>query len=207
MKSIPLVMPLFLTLALLVAGQRTADAQMSFDMEHNSWHPETKLRDSGKLRKGIPDGTWKGWYADGNPRYVRTYSYDKYTRIGQEIKKHPRFIFTPLAREAKEDPRVLAAATDARASLPSAPFEQCLHHGLYINYAAGGRIVDSGYYQNGLREGYWEEWDATANRKHSGAYRHGKRYGSWTIRDENGRTRSILQYNRKGQLVHQKFYE
>ncbi len=201
------MIPCLLLGVMLLAGKADLYSQMAIDVEHNSWHPITKMRDSGKLKKGIPDGEWKGWYANGSQRYLRTYSHDKYERLRQEVKKHPRFIFIPLAIEAKNDRRKLDLATNANYSIASAPFEKCLHDGLYINYSEDGMMLDSGYYKYGLREGHWEEWNSTEQTRLSGAYRHGRKTGSWTATDKTGKTRSILQYNRKGELVHQKFYE
>lgn len=88
-----------------------------------------------------------------------------------------------------------------------APFNECLHHGLYINYYPNGAVKDSGYYRNGLREGHWEEWLSNGTVKASGTYRHGRRINSWSYFDARNRLRSIAMYNGKGDLVEQKFYE
>lgn len=88
-----------------------------------------------------------------------------------------------------------------------APFNECLHHGLYINYYPSGALMDSGYYRNGLREGHWEEWLNNGTVKASGTYQHGRRIKSWSYYDSSGRLRSIASYNVKGELVDQKFYE
>lgn len=88
-----------------------------------------------------------------------------------------------------------------------APFKECLHHGLYMNYFPNGRAKDSGYYKNGLREGHWEHWLSKGLLRASGSYKHGKRSGTWSYYDPGGRIRSLATYNRKGELVHQQFYD
>ncbi|MFD2525714.1 toxin-antitoxin system YwqK family antitoxin [Flavihumibacter stibioxidans] len=88
-----------------------------------------------------------------------------------------------------------------------APFNECLHHGLYVNYYPNGATKDSGYYRNGLREGHWEEWLSNGTVRASGAYLHGRRTQTWSYYDSSGRLRSLAIYNGKGELQEQKFYE
>lgn len=208
---------------------------------YKSWFDSTQLRDQGQFDKGIPDGVWKGWYRNGQPRFVRTYSADKLQRIKQEIKKHPKHVLLPLALDAQKNKQALQQATSPLQSfwhlygkrheetppvridsllLTSlqfneqagdqsymAPFKECLHHGLYMNYFPNGHVKDSGYYKNGLRDGHWEHWLSKGLLRASGTYQHGVRTGHWSYNDPNGKIRSLATYNRKGELVHQQFYD
>lgn len=208
---------------------------------YQSWFDSTQLRDKGNFQMGIPDGEWKGWYSNGQPRFVRTYSATKLQRLKQEFKKHPKHVLMPLAQEAQKnrtaytqaispiqsfwhlygkrheelppvpvDSLVLASVQlneQAGDASYMAPFKECLHHGLYINYFPNGSLKDSGDYKNGLREGHWEHWLSKGLLRASGSYTHGKRSGTWSYYDPQGRIRSLATYNRKGELVHQQFYD
>jgi antitoxin component YwqK of YwqJK toxin-antitoxin module len=88
-----------------------------------------------------------------------------------------------------------------------APFRECLHHGLYMNFFPNGQVKDSGYYRNGLREGHWEHWLSKGLLRASGTYENGLRTGNWSYNDPNGKIRSLATYNKKGELVHQQFYD
>ncbi len=239
---------------LLVSGRqdgntnRTNDYRVTVSYKRNlphgnyqSWFDSAQLRDQGIFRLGIPDGEWKGWYSNGQPKFIRNYSADKLQRLKQEIKKHPRHVMLPLAREAQANRKAYTQAISPiqsfwhlygkrheemppvrvdslllatvqineqagdNAYMP--PFKECLHHGLYMNFFPNGMAKDSGYYKNGLREGHWEHWLSKGLLRASGSYTHGKRSGTWSYYDPQGRIRSLATYNRKGELVHQQFYD
>jgi antitoxin component YwqK of YwqJK toxin-antitoxin module len=182
-------------------------------------YEDMRIKDRGRFRYGLPDGEWKGWFSNGTPMFIRNYNADKYLRIRQEVKKHPRQVFTPLAKAAQSDPAEIKRATSSVGSfrdlhesttdtrIYQPPFNTCLHHGLYMNFYPNGSVKDSGYYKNGLREGHWEEWTENGSTRMSGGYHHGKRSGTWAYYDAGGKLRSLTSYNRKGEIYHQKFYE
>ncbi|ULQ50594.1 toxin-antitoxin system YwqK family antitoxin [Flavihumibacter fluvii] len=184
-----------------------------------SWHTEEQLHDEGNLHLGIPDGQWKGWYSNGQPKFIRHFSAYKYHLIRQEIKRDTRHVVTPLALEAKEDPTAFIKATTPSNSfkdlpvgndpqaLYTAPFKHCLPHGLYMNFYSDGRVKDSGYYKNGLRDGHWETRQDNGMTRSVGGYRHGHKAGTWATYDFEGKLKSLATYSRKGKLVSQKMYD
>jgi hypothetical protein len=67
-----------------------------------SWYTPEQLCDSGRLTHNIPDGEWKSWYSNGQPRSVRTYSAFMLHRIKDEIPRRGTkaafFAITDIAR-------------------------------------------------------------------------------------------------------------
>ncbi len=155
-------------------------------------------RVSRSYRSGIPDGEWRGYYPNGQTKFIRYYSADKYRRIKQEMHKHQRQIFTPLALAAKNDPRIFSRATAGDFRL--------LAHGLFMNFYPDGSVKDSGYYRNGLREDHWVEKTANGATEMAGTYVHGVKTGVWTVRDNQGKIRCLQHYSKKGELLSQKQY-
>jgi antitoxin component YwqK of YwqJK toxin-antitoxin module len=180
---------------------------------YQSWYNATQIRDAGMFRLGIPDGEWKGWYPDGRLRFIRHYSAEKFGYVKEEIKRPPKQVFTPLAAAAKKDPTIFSLATSSGKSFEDLnifyfpPFEQCLHHGLYMNFYPDGSVKDSGYYKNGFREGHWEEWLNKGMIRSSGAYRHGTKSGTWSYFNSEGKLVSLASFSKNGVLIRQKFYE
>ncbi|MBC7946726.1 MAG: hypothetical protein H7Y42_02520 [Chitinophagaceae bacterium] len=188
-----------------------------------SWYTNQRLCDSGSFFKGVPTGEWKHWSAGGGLLAIRNYDATKLLRVKDEIRRnHPRYSGYPLTRIYKKN-RVQAvhylragysfSFSDQRKysySLQDAVknnitpgnsyrplFDECLHHGLYMNFYSNGLVKDSGYYNNGLREGLWIHKEATGSYV-QGAYRNGVRTGDWKRYDTNNRITAIIIYNKKG---------
>lgn len=191
---------------------------------HGSWqsrHKNGQLLDAGTLVKGVPDGEWKVWNADGRLIAVRTFNADLFQRVKREVElNHPKqYSFAVTARYKKEgrdavkflqagssfvqqrllrtnDPAQLVHDNSSDLAHYHPVFNDCLHHGLYTNYFENGVVKDSGYYKEGLRDGVWIH--RTADGLWKGAYKNGIRYNEWKLYDVTGKLRLILFYNTSG---------
>lgn len=187
-----------------------------------SWYSNQQSCDSGTLVKGIPDGEWRVWYADGQVQFVRNYSADKWQRFQNEKDgANPKQIVYPLTTLYKENRskarQYLSSGysfcldkdcgSDAEAGLPDhyhPVFETGLLHGEYINYFPNGTVKDSGYYENGLPHGPWAHRSAD-QQYWQGHYQHGLKDKEWKHYDATGRLLEIVDY-KKGEEVWRKKY-
>ncbi len=71
--------------------------------EWMSWFNNRKVCDSGLLIDNVPDGTWKGWYANGHPRYILQFSARKLQSLKNELIKQPKTKYFILANKAPEE--------------------------------------------------------------------------------------------------------
>jgi antitoxin component YwqK of YwqJK toxin-antitoxin module len=198
-----------------------------------SWYQNGSLCDSGKLVKGLPDGVWKYWDAEGNLIAIRQYSADKYHRIKNEMSRyHPKRVAFPLTSLYQQNRRAalqhmkasysFAAAADKKPdqSLPELVkenitpgnaykpvFDHVLHHGVFVNYFAHGLAKDSGGYKDGLRQGLWVHRDTAEKITLMGSYANGVRIKEWKAYNDDGRLKEILFYNSKGQLKWRKRFQ
>lgn len=81
------------------------------------------------------------------------------------------------------------------------PFTECLHHGLYMNYYPNGKVKDSGYYKNGVREGIWEEWQEQGAIRATGLYKRGVKKGDWRYFDSNRKLLYVQWFNSRGRVT------
>jgi antitoxin component YwqK of YwqJK toxin-antitoxin module len=201
--------------------------------EWKSWYQNGALCDSGKLVKGLPDGIWKYWDADGNLIAIRNYSADKYQRIKNEmIRYHPKKAAFPLTTLYQRNRQAalrymkasysFAAAIDKKGdqSLPELVaknitpgnaykpvFDHALHHGVFINFFVNGIAKDSGSYRDGLRQGLWVHRDTADRITLTGTYANGVRIKEWKVYNEKGKLQEVLFYNSKGQLKWRKRFQ
>ncbi len=191
---------------------------------HGSWqssYANGQLLDQGALVKGVPNGEWKVWNAAGQLIAVRTYNADLFHRVKREVElNHPKnYSFAITARYKKEGRDVVKflqagssfiqqralrtsdiaelVQTNSTDMLHYHPvFNDCLHHGLYMNYFDNGIVKDSGHYKNGLRDGVWVHRTTEGNWK--GAYKNGIRYNEWKLYNAAGKLSLIIFYNKQG---------
>ncbi len=172
---------------------------------------ENRLMDSGRMIKKLPDGEWKGWYPDGQLRFIRHYSYLKLVSLKEEIRRGPKASFYTITSLVKQKnyrpaffyniPASFAALSEQEQFPYFPPFHEGLQHGLYMNYYPEGNIKDSGYYKNGLRDGLWIEWLDEGAIKSTGAYHHGYRKGDWKFYNRNGKLLYLKTFNRYGKQI------
>jgi antitoxin component YwqK of YwqJK toxin-antitoxin module len=84
------------------------------------------------------------------------------------------------------------------------PFDECLHHGLYMNFYPDGSVKDSGYYKNGLREGIWEEWLDDGRIRSLGFYSHGHKKDTWKFYNKKGVLLYIENYGNSNKILRRK---
>lgn len=71
--------------------------------EWMSWFNNRLVCDSGLLVDDQPDGTWKGWYANGNSRYILQFSARKLNALKNELIKQPKTKYFILANKTPEE--------------------------------------------------------------------------------------------------------
>ncbi|OSZ77528.1 hypothetical protein CAP36_14200 [Chitinophagaceae bacterium IBVUCB2] len=194
---------------------------------HGAWesfYPGNKKLDSGYLRNGVPDGEWKRWDSSGHLLAIRQYDAGKLQQVKEEMRlAHPKKYFYTLSALYKTDRLQALYAISAaysfsfnqqKRSMQSLlqmvennsntansyipVFNECLHHGLYMNFFAGGIARDSGYYKNGLRDGVWLHRNSAAGYYFIGSYKNGSPVKEWKQYDEDGRLYAIIFYNKEG---------
>jgi uncharacterized protein len=193
-----------------------------------SWYGNGNLCDSGRFENNIPTGLWKFWNIQGQLVYIREYNADKYNKIKTQFirynhkgvayylsflysknKKeaqqylHSKYSFpNSIERQYKSLQAQVAANTSGLAYQPI--FYSCLHDGLFVNYAATGIAVDSGYYKDGLKTGNWIHKDLSENKIYQGRYEHGKQIKDWKVYSLEYRLQEVIHYNMAGHIVWRK---
>jgi antitoxin component YwqK of YwqJK toxin-antitoxin module len=195
-----------------------------------SWYQNGQLCDSGQLALGLPEGEWKHWDEEGRLVAVRNYSSDKYNRVKMELTRYnPRHTAYPLTvmyhknrasasrylhssysfphsirRIDDQSLQQWVASNITPGSTYNPVFDQSLHHGLYMNFFTNGLAKDSGYYQNGLRQGVWVHRDAPEGLVRMGTYKNGVKVKEWRVYMPTGKILGIIFYNNKGQEISRK---
>jgi antitoxin component YwqK of YwqJK toxin-antitoxin module len=193
-----------------------------------SFYPLAQKLDEGNLVKGVPDGTWKTWFPNGQLKSLRHYSADLFFKVKEDIElNHPkisRFVLTErYKKEGEKILQVLSAGYSFRVpkkSPPSdlemlvnqngqlsfgyhPPFVNMLHHGLYVNYFENGNVQDSGYYKEGLRNGLWFHY-LTDGTFWKGLYKNGNRINDWKYYSPEGKLLLFIHYNYRGEEEYRK---
>lgn len=86
-------------------------------------------------------------------------------------------------------------------STDSPPFTECLVHGNYRTWFENGMLKDSGYCNNGIREGVWTEWDEATNMRAVGFYKNGLRWKEWRFYNKEGKLDFVHRYNRQEEIT------
>ena len=184
--------------------------------EWASYYTNTQPRDSGNFARNIPDGEWRTWYPNGNLRTIRHYNASKLGMMKNQLNnRNPKLEFYPLAMAAHKDRSYFEHRTSARYSFKSipasgdsydAPFAECLHDGLYMNFFPNGAVKDSGYYKDGLRDGVWVEWNDNQTVRTTGFYINGEKHSGWKQESADGKLLRLMEY-KDGVLLHSKNYQ
>ena len=194
-----------------------------------SWWSNGKKLDSGLLVKGMPDGTWIIRYMDGTPRFIRTYSFDKWQQLQNEkTSYHPKRVSTPLTELYHKNKTQAEKYTKAGYTFCAIRncnrykeifqqtidqnslqehyhpiFQNGLLHGVFANYFPDGSIKDTGNYKNGLPEGLWIKWTDDKQYYWEGFYHHGLKNKEWKLYAANGKLVRIVSY-REGKYLWRK---
>jgi antitoxin component YwqK of YwqJK toxin-antitoxin module len=81
------------------------------------------------------------------------------------------------------------------------PFTECMVHGVYKTWFENGLLKDSGYCDNGVREGVWVEYDENSKMRAVGFYRNGLRFKDWRFYNMEGKLQFIRWYNRQEEIT------
>ncbi len=189
-----------------------------------SWYNNGRLLDSGHMQQGVPDGIWKYWDSTGNLLAVRHYDASKLQRVKEAMRlQHPKQTTYPLVRLYRKNKQAALqqllpafAFTSHQSGSVSRSFHQltsdnstgelgyhpvfneCLHHGLFLNYYSNGAIKDSGYHKNGLKHGIWLHRLSQDGTFYTGAYNNGIPQKEWKEYDAAGMLISIIFFNKSG---------
>lgn len=175
---------------------------------HGTWmswyHPE-QLCDSGRLVKNLPDGEWKSWYSNGQPRSLRTYSAAMLQRIRNEIpRRGGKVTFFAITDIARTDPagawHLLSPGysyvTLARnASNPKEATPRSLEARVENNVLSGYHPYLPPFTEC-LHHGLYMNFYPNGQLKDSGYYQNGLREGLWDEWINNGTLRSTGAYRR-----------
>lgn len=189
-----------------------------------SWYTAEQACDSGAFYKGLPDGEWRRWSPDGQLLAIRTYDAEKLMRIKAELgRANSRQASYRLSRIYMKNKYLALRYLQASYSFPGSRhlpshfslkevvehnttpgntyqpvFDECLHQGLYMNFFPDGSTQDSGYYRNGLREGFWLHRNAGDRSVLIGTYANGVRQGTWKLFNAQWRFYGLIVYDKAG---------
>ena len=209
---------------------RASSKRKKLDGPWISWYSNNVVCDSGSFSKGLPDGEWKRWDAQGRLLSVRHYNADRYQRVTQEMMHaNPKAVLFPITRLYRRDPALALHYLHADYSFPGHDlarqesleehvlqntsgagvyhpvFRRSLHHGLFMNLDSTGQAIDSGLYRNGLRDGHWIHRSPNGGWE-EGNYSKGARTKEWKKYNAAGRLVVLTIYNNEGKLVWTKPY-
>lgn len=191
--------------------------------EWKSWHSNAMLLDSGSLKAGVPDGTWKIWDSSGHLRAIRNYDAAKLQRVKEELKlNHPRNYFFGITEISKKNKQLAKAYLSSAYSFAEANplpkgmnldelvfsnrqqeyhpvFAESLHDGLYMNFFSNAVTKDSGMHKDGMPEGVWLHRNYADGYYWTGAYRKGVRQYEWKQFAPDGKLLLLIFYNKEGE--------
>jgi protein TonB len=82
--------------------------------------------------------------------------------------------------------------------------DNSIKHGSYeIRYNISGVRI-TGYYKNGIKDGFWTEYRKDGNKKNEGLYEGENRIGVWNFYDKNGVLEQKYDYTKKEMLLYTK---
>jgi antitoxin component YwqK of YwqJK toxin-antitoxin module len=161
--------------------------------EWMSWFNNRKVCDSGLLIDNVPDGTWRGWYANGNPRYMLQFSARKLNALKSELIKQPKTKYFILANKTPEE---ASRHYDAQllfghktAEIKNTFLSKKVNHPVYsleilknivAENADGSNYADyKAPFSEGLLHGQFTSYYTNGAIKETGIYLNGLREGMW----------------------------
>jgi antitoxin component YwqK of YwqJK toxin-antitoxin module len=158
-----------------------------------SWFNNRNVCDSGLLVDDLPDGTWKGWYANGNPKYILQFSARKLNALKDELIRQPKtkyFILSQkLPEEASRHYNALllfghkpvdnnSILMTKKVNLPSYSSES-LRDIVVENTNERNRSFYKAPFTEGLLHGQFTSFHSNGAIKETGLYLNGLREGIW----------------------------
>ena len=197
-----------------------------------SWFNNRNVCDSGLLVDDLPDGTWKGWYANGNPRYILQFSARKLNALKDELIKQPKTKYFILSQKSPEEATrhynalLLFGHKPAdnnsilmtkKVNLPSYSTES-LRDIVSENTGEENRVSYKAPFTEGLLHGQFTSFYSNGTIKETGLYLNGLREGIWeeyTLQKEKAvgtyrhgyRNGEWRYYNSNGKLVFWKRFD
>ena len=197
-----------------------------------SWFNNRKVCDSGLLVDDLPDGTWKGWYANGNPRYILQFSARKLNALKDELMRQPKTKYFALSQKSPEEASrhynalLLFGHKPAdnssilltkKVNLPSYSSEN-LRDIVAENTEVETRVSYKAPFTEGLLHGQFTSFHSNGAIKETGLYLNGLREGIWeeyNLRKEKAvgtyrhgyRNGEWRYYNTQGKLLYWKRFD
>jgi antitoxin component YwqK of YwqJK toxin-antitoxin module len=76
-----------------------------------------------------------------------------------------------------------------------------------MNFYPDGRVKDSGYYRNGLRQGIWVHRDIEKATRQKGTYHNGIKVKEWRTYAESGKLLELVVYGLKGGIKKKRYFQ
>lgn len=165
-----------------------------------SWYPGRTLCDSGRLVKNIPDGEWKGWYANGQVKFVYHFNARKLAALKDELRRQPKTKFYYIATKSPEiaasyynAEKIFGHKTSSRSSVFLS--KQINHKPREVKHLT--QLVENNTdvneencylppFTEALLHGNFTEYYESGKVKKTGVYINGLREGMWEEYAENG---------------------
>jgi antitoxin component YwqK of YwqJK toxin-antitoxin module len=164
-----------------------------FNGQWTSWFKNRQVCDSGLLINDIPDGMWKGWYRNGNPRYILHFNERKLHGLKNELINQPKtkyFILAqkPVAEATRHyDARLLFGHQSANSQ--KFILSKQVNHASYSpkllqklvaeNTGEGSSSTYTAPFTEGLLHGEFTSFYSGGGIKERGLYLNGLREGIW----------------------------
>jgi len=175
-----------------------------------TWYENGVKKEQGHFSNGHPDGSWQFWYPSGFLKSERSFSATKMQAVNiANRQRNPKLQFVPVTGKEPSS-KETAPLAHLYFALPHSsfhielPFHKAVHEGVYRNFAEDGGIIEQGNFANGLRDGQWLFYNHQTKLISSGYYSYGAKNGPW--KELVGDTLVALEEYKNGMLIHRKLY-
>jgi antitoxin component YwqK of YwqJK toxin-antitoxin module len=158
-----------------------------------SWFYNRNVCDSGLLINDLPEGTWKGWYDNGNPKYILQFSARKLNSLKDELIRQPKTKYFMLASkqpdEASRNYDAQLLFGHSREEVKSISLSKKVNYPVYSLETVKKIVTDntdvsssSSYkapFAEGLLHGQFTSFYSDGSIKETGLYLNGLREGMW----------------------------
>ncbi len=158
-----------------------------------SWFINRNVCDSGLLIDDLPDGTWKGWYANGNPKYILQFSARKLNALKDELIRQPKTKYFMLANmqpiEASRHYDAQLLFGHSREEVKTISLSKKVNYPVYSletvkkivenNTDVNNRSSYKAPFAEGLLHGQFTSFYTDGSIKETGLYLNGMREGIW----------------------------